>query len=159
MKDPQDDSPMIEMFLHRIVFRGAADQQYIHLRERDGERAFPIVIGTSEAMEIHRVVSNQELVRPMTHKLAYTLIQALGHRILHVDITDLRDNTFHARLVLARDDGDRRIEIDSRPSDAIALALRAHCPIRVSESVLEQVRSDRAKDKLEEPDDEGEAEE
>lgn len=159
MKDPQDDAQMIEMFLHRIVFRGQADQQYIHLRERDGERAFPIVIGTNEAMEIHRVVCNQELVRPMTHKLAYNVIEALGHRLSHVDITDLRDNTFHARLVLEPKDGARSVALDARPSDAIALALRAHCPIRVSESVLEQVRTDRAKDKLEDSDEEGESEE
>lgn len=155
MKEPEGDSRMIEMCLHRIVYRDSSREQYIHLRERDGERSFPIVIGRSEAIEIHRVVANEDEQRPMTHKLAYSLIEALEHRMATVDIVDLRDNTFHARIVLEPKEGDRRVAVDARPSDAIALALRARCPIRVAEAVLEQVRTDRAKDKLEEQEEGG----
>ena len=151
MKEP-GDARMIDVCLHRIVYRQTGDRQYIHLRERVGERSFPIVIGTPEANEIHRVVTAQELARPMTHKLAYNLIEALGHRMAHVDIVDLRDNTFHARIVLRPKEGEREVTVDARPSDAIALALRAGCPIRVAEDVLEQVRTDTAQDKPDEPD-------
>ena len=153
MTDSPQDPRMIGVRLQRIVYRTQGDRQYIHLREEGGERCFPIVIGTPEANEIHRVVTNQEMARPMTHKLAHNLIEALGHRLAKVDIVDLRDNTFHARLVITNEAGDRLVALDARPSDAIALALRAGCPIRVAEDVLEQVRTDNAQDELEEPED------
>jgi bifunctional DNase/RNase len=154
MKEPPEEARMIDVCLHRNVYRQAGERQYIHLRERDGERSFPIVIGTPEANEIHRVVMRQELARPMTHKLTHNVIQALGARMTHVDIVDLRDNTFHACIVIEGKGGAEPVTIDARPSDAIALALRAGCPIRVAEDVLEQVRTDQAQDKLEEPDEE-----
>jgi bifunctional DNase/RNase len=157
MSEPDDDARLIDVCLHRIVYRQTGDRQYIHLRERAGERSFPIIIGTPEANEIHRVVTSQELARPMTHKLAFNLVGALGARLAGVDIVDLRENTFHARVLLEPSEGGALVSVDARPSDAIALALRAGCPIRVAEDVLEQVRTDRAEDKLEEPD-EGEGE-
>lgn len=135
-----DDPEMIDVRLSRIVMRDGSDQQWIFLKEREGERGFPIIIGTGEAHEIHRVLTSFQPPRPLTHQLAYASIEALGGKLLRVDIVDLRENTFFARLVLSRN-GDE-ITLDARPSDALALGLRAGCPIRVAKSVLEQVRTD-----------------
>jgi bifunctional DNase/RNase len=142
MKDPLDEPPMVDVALNRIVIRDGADLQYIFLRELAGSRGFPIVIGTSEAHEIRRVVVGVTPERPMTHQLAYESIKALGADVKRVDIVDLRNNTFFAQLVLQDVHGARTAVVDARPSDAVALALRAKCPMRVAESVLEAVRTD-----------------
>lgn len=136
LPERMDESPMIEVELGRIVIQDGLDSQFIYLRERDKRRGFPIVIGRYEAEEIQRVVINAEPRRPLTHQLLHNVIRALGASIQRVDIVDLRENTFFARVVLSSPKGDVIPVVDSRPSDAIALALRAHCPIRVSESVF-----------------------
>lgn len=141
MKNPHPELPMVEMELGRIVIREGSDQQLIYLREVAGARGFPIVIGTAEACEIRRVVHQIESERPLTHQLAFTAIQALGGHLQRVEIVDLRHNTFFAQLVLKGKDGD--IVVDARPSDALALALRARCPVRVAEHVLADVRNDK----------------
>lgn len=130
------DSPMVPCELRRVVTHDTAERQYIFLAEKDGERWFPIVIGSGEAGEIQRVLMNRHPERPLTHQLAFSAIEALGSRIDAVEIVDLRQNTFFARMVLRGADGAEPAVVDARPSDAIALALRARCPIRVSESVL-----------------------
>ena len=142
MKDPMDGTSMVDMALSRIVIREGADQQYIFLREQGGQRGFPIVIGTAEACEIRRVVAGLQTQRPLTHQLAFEAIRALGTELKRVDIVDLRDNTFFAQLVLQNKAGELTAVVDARPSDAVALALRARCPIRVAQSVLEMVRTD-----------------
>lgn len=142
MRTPRDGAKMIDMALARIVIREGSDQQYIFLQEQGGGRGFPIVIGTSEACEIRRVVAGLPTPRPLTHQLAFETIRALGTEIVHVDIVDLRDNTFFAQIVLHRKDSEVTAVVDARPSDAVALALRARCPIRVAESVLDLVRTD-----------------
>ena len=129
------DSKMIDVTLSRIVLRDGADRQYIFLSELDGTRGFPIVIGNNEAGEIQRVVHGIEPERPLTHQLAYSAIEALDGHIESVDIVDLKHNTFYAQLLL-RGPKEAPIAIDARPSDAIALALRAKCKIRVAEDVL-----------------------
>lgn len=139
--DVPADRAMVGVRLGRIVIRDGADQQYIYLREKGGERGFPIVIGTPEALEIRRVVHDIRPERPLTHQLAYDSIRALGATLAGVDVTDLRNNTFYARILIQDPSGELQ-RIDARPSDAVALAMRAGCPIRVSESVLEQVRTD-----------------
>jgi len=144
MKDPLDEPPMIDVALNRIVIREGTEQQYIFLRERAGSRGFPIVIGTAEACEIRRVVNEIQPERPLTHQLAYESIRALGAELKRVDIVDLRNNTFFAQLVLQDERGERTAIVDARPSDAVALALRAKCPMRVAESVLEAVRTDKS---------------
>jgi bifunctional DNase/RNase len=145
------EAPMVDMLLCRIILRDGALQQYIHLKERGGERTFAIVIGSAEASEIQRVVCNQEMARPLTHQLAFNLVAELGWKIVGVDIVGLHKNTFYAEISLSSADDTQHRRVDARPSDAIALALRASCPIRVAEPVLEQVRIDRAPDQLEEP--------
>ena len=126
---------MIDVTLSRIVVRDGEERQYIVLAEVDGSRGFPIVIGNNEAGEIQRVVHGIEPERPLTHQLAYSAIGALGGRIHAVEIVDLKQNTFFARMLLETPQ-DGTIGLDARPSDAIALALRAKCPIRVAEAVL-----------------------
>jgi bifunctional DNase/RNase len=137
-----DEQAMVEVHLARIVIRDGADRQYIYLVEKEGSRGFPIVIGNNEAGEIHRVVHQIEPERPLTHQLAFNAMQALGASLKHVDIVDLRRNTYYAQLVLQGQAGDELAVVDARPSDAIALALRAQCTIRVAESVLQQACDD-----------------
>jgi len=94
------------------------------------------------------VVTGLETERPMTHQLMHDSIQALGAQLASVDIVDVRQNTFFARIVLQDEGGSVVATLDARPSDSIALAMRARCPLRVSESVLEQVRTDKGQDPL-----------
>ena len=131
---------MIDVALTRIVIRDGADRQYIYLSDPASKRSFPIVIGNNEAGEIHRVVHKIEPERPLTHQLTFAAIQALGARIKSVDIVDLKQNTFYARIVLEHETNNTQTEIDARPSDAIALALRAGCQIRVAEPVIERAK-------------------
>jgi bifunctional DNase/RNase len=140
--DPLPQSRMVEVVLGRIVIREHADRQYVYLVERGGQRGFPIVIGSAEAAEIQRVVAGIECERPLTHQLAYSILQSLGATLKRCDIVDLRQNTFFAQLVLETASPTSSVVLDARPSDAIALALRAGCALRVAESVLEQARSD-----------------
>ena len=139
---------MIEMRLGRIVMREDSAPQYIFLTERNGARGFPIVIGAGEAAEIHRVVTSTESPRPLTHQLAHSILHALDAEIVRCDIVDLRQNTFFAQIVLRRRSSNEVAIVDARPSDAIALALRAKATIRVAESVLAQVRTDASTDPL-----------
>lgn len=132
---------MIDVRLTRVVIRDETDA-HIFLTEVEGGRGFPIVIGRAEAAEIHRVLTGADPPRPMTHRLAYQAIEELGGTITRVDVIGLQDNTFYARLTVERD-GDPTV-LDARPSDALALGLRAGCAIRVAESILEEVRTDES---------------
>ncbi len=133
---------MIEVQLGRIVIHEHGDSQYIFLVEKNGKRHFPIVIGKNEVHEIHRVISRDEPARPLTHQLAFTMLEKLGGTITRCEIVNLQRNTFFANLLVARGGEAAPLRIDARPSDAIALALRAKAPIFVADSVLEQVRTD-----------------
>jgi len=144
MKDPTEGTRMIDVMLKRIVIRDGSEEQYIFLRERGGHRGFPIVIGTSEAWEISRVVNKKQPKRPLTHQLAYEILRTLGANLKRVDIIALRENTFFAQIVLQNGSGELTAVVDARPSDAVALALRAGCPVRVAETVLDLVRTDRS---------------
>lgn len=130
---------MIEMQLARIVIRETSDQQSVVLREKDGERQFPIVIGLFEAVAIDRCVRDRKTKRPMTHDLMASLVPALGAKLERVIISDLRENTFYATLIFATSAGPVPVEVDARPSDAIALAVHVNAPIFVQERVLESV--------------------
>ena len=129
---------LVEVELARVVIQQKGEQQYIHLREKSGTRTFPIVIGFHEIEEINRKLCGIQAPRPLTHDLVGRLLRTLGWRLQRVVITELRDNTFFATVTLAVDG--REIEIDSRPSDAIALALRTRAPIFVEELVLEHAK-------------------
>lgn len=136
------ENGMIDCTVGRLVLQDGADRQFIYLTEREGTRGFSIVIGSSEAHEIHRVLHDWEPDRPLTHKLTTELVGALGAAIKHVDVVDLKQNTFFAQVVLQNDAGDVLAVVDARPSDAIALALRARCPIRVAESVIDEATTE-----------------
>lgn len=129
----------VEMKLSRIIISEINDEQVIYLREVDGTRDFPILIGFFEATSIDRRVKAERPPRPLTHDLIVNIIEALGGEPDSVVITELRDRTYYAKLRV-RLDGEI-VEIDSRPSDAIAIAVtcQPHLPIYVAEEVLEEV--------------------
>ena len=126
----------IRMELSRILITETQDYQLIELREVDGERKFPIVIGLYEAAAIERRLKNIPIQRPQTHELLAQTIDAMGGKLAQIVINDLRDHTFFAQLVIEL--GGRTIEVDSRPSDAIALGIANDVPIFVEEHVLEE---------------------
>ncbi len=130
-------SGMVEMELARIIINDSSEQQFIFLREKGGQRQFPIVISMMEALAIDRFVKEQETPRPLTHELMNKVIGGLGAHISRVEVTELKNGTFYANLVLQRDGSE--IEVDARPSDAIALAIRNGSQIFVAEQVLEEV--------------------
>ena len=127
----------VQMELSRIIISEMQDQQIIVLREVDGERTFPIVIGANEAMAIDRRLKGIPTPRPMTHDLLANVIEQLGGTIDRIEINNLQDHTFFARIHI-RQDGET-VEIDSRPSDAIALGIATTVPIYVAEHVLDEV--------------------
>ncbi len=128
---------MVQVELRRIMICETSDHQHIVLKEKDGEREFPIVIGLYEAMAIDRGVKHLAMPRPLTHDLLWAVIQKLGASLDQVLINDLRDGTFYATLVLSRNG--ERIEMDCRPSDAIALAVQGSVPIFAAEHVIYEV--------------------
>jgi bifunctional DNase/RNase len=127
----------IQVELKRIIITETSDQQVIFLKEVAGERAFPIVIGSTEAFAIDRRLKGQPTPRPQTHELLSSVIEKLDGKLERILINDLQDHTFFARLVI-RHSG-KTIEIDSRPSDAIALGVSNDVPIFVAEHVLDDV--------------------
>ncbi|MFA5793530.1 MAG: bifunctional nuclease family protein [Candidatus Brocadiia bacterium] len=125
---------MIEMELSKIVINEASEEQIIILKEKQGTRIFPIVIGIYEAAALDRQVRNVKTARPLTHDLIISILKGLEISVKRVVINDLQNNTFYARL-LVQNNG-REVEIDSRPSDAIVLASHLNCPIFVEEKIL-----------------------
>ncbi len=126
----------LEAELSRIIINEMSDQQVIVLKERHGERSFPIVIGIVEIFAIDRRLKGIEPARPMTHDLLANVIENLGASIEKIVISDLQQHVFYARIHLNLDG--RIIEIDSRPSDAIALGVATEAPIYVADHVFEQ---------------------
>src|SRR5262245_18398997 len=125
------------MKLRRIVISEIHEQQVIVLREVEGDRSFPIVIGVFDATSIERRVKGMPPPRPLTHDLLSNLIENLGGELQDVFISELGDHTYYAKLRI-RQEGELT-EIDSRPSDAISLAVTPKVPIYVSEEVLDEV--------------------
>ena len=125
----------IEVELSRIIINEKSDQQFIVLKEKNGERRISIVIGIVEAFAIDRKIKGFEMPRPMTHELLQSIIHNLGAGVEKITVTELRDQTFFAVISLKKQDSSV-IEIDARPSDAIALATSVKAPIFVNEEVL-----------------------
>jgi uncharacterized protein len=125
------------MELNKIIISEMQNEQIIVLKEVDGDRTFPIVIGSSEAMAIDRRLKGHPTPRPMTHDLLANVIEHLGGRLERIEINNLQSHTFFARLHIRQDGQD--IEVDSRPSDAIALGIASTVPIYVAEHVLDEV--------------------
>jgi bifunctional DNase/RNase len=127
----------VQMELHKIIISEMQDQQIIVLKEVDGERKFPIVIGSTEAYAIDRRLKGIPTPRPLTHDLLANVVETMGGYIDRIEINDLQAHTFFARIHI-RQNG-KTLEVDSRPSDAIALGIATVVPIFVAEHVLEEV--------------------
>ena len=129
----------VQMQLARIIISEISDNQVIYLQEIGGERQFPILIGIFEATSIdRRVKEDYNPPRPLTHDLIVSIAEQLGAEFDSVVINELREHTYFAKLRLKKDG--EIIEVDARPSDAIAVAVTfsPHLPIFVSEEVLEE---------------------
>ncbi len=131
---------LIQMRLSRIIISEIHEQQVVYLREVDGSREFPIVIGIFEASSIDRRVRKQPTVpRPLTHDLVVNAIVQMGGELDHIKIHDMKDGTFYASICVKQKG--QLVEIDSRPSDAIAVAVTCDpvLPIFVAEDVVNAV--------------------
>lgn len=128
---------MVEMELNKIIINEKRHEQIIVLKEKEGARRLPIIIGLLEATAIKMKLGGLDTPRPMTHDLLQSVIEGLGARLERIVVDKLEDNTFHAKLVI--NTGDSQVKyIDARPSDSIALAVRMKAPIFVEEEVLKK---------------------
>lgn len=127
---------MIEVTIDSIRMSMISSQRVVILREKAAGRYLPIWIGPSEADAIAVKLQNMSVPRPLTHDLLSSVIGSLGATVAFVVVNELKDDTFYAKIVLNVNGG--QIEIDSRPSDAIALAVRTKSPLFVEESVLDK---------------------
>ena len=131
----------VEMQLARIIISEINENQVVFLKEVEGDRQFPILIGIFEATSIDRRVKEVQRPRPLTHDLVVGIVDSLGGELDSVVISALKDHTYFANLRIKRDG--EIIEIDARPSDAIAVAVtcQPHLPIYVEEEVLNEAIS------------------
>lgn len=127
---------MIEVTIDSIRVSLMSQHRIVVLKEESGSRFLPIWIGPFEADAITLQLQGVDAPRPLTHDLLKTVIETLGGEVLHIVISGLEKNTYYARIVLDVD-GDT-VEIDSRPSDAIALGVRVNAPVYVAEEVMDQ---------------------
>ena len=141
---------MIEMTVMGIALDTRTGSPIVVLHDKDNRKALPIWIGSAEASAIIRKIENLVVSRPMTHDLIINIIEKAGYRLDRIEINDVEKETYFATLCLVNKDGNE-IEIDSRPSDAIAVAIRVDAPIFVAASVLSNgsVSTDSAKDEEE----------
>jgi uncharacterized protein len=126
---------VVEARVNGLILEQKTQQNVVILKEAGGERILPIWIGPGEAHAIRRILSDEPFPRPLTHDLLVLLVEGLKARVTRVVISDLRESTFFAAVVVQRDD--EVLSIDARPSDSIAVALRAKAPIFVNEELLQ----------------------
>lgn len=136
---------LVQMRVEGMLFDPRSNMYILLLKEVDGSNTLPIWIGKPEADSIALALGKVETPRPLTHDLVKNIADGLKVKIAKIVITEIQDNTYYALLCL--NDGKKETYIDSRPSDAVAVALRASAPIFVEENVLEQKS---ASDELEE---------
>ena len=127
---------MIELTVHSVLVSLISNQRIVLLQQQDQERYLPIWIGPFEADAIALELSGASIARPLTHDLIKNLLDTLEAEVCMVIIHDLRDSTFYGQIILKWQEN--TLEIDSRPSDAIAVALRANAPIFVSDEVIDE---------------------
>lgn len=127
---------MVKVEIFGLALDESGKSPIIVLKDENETMVLPIWIGAMEAMSISMAINKIPFPRPMTHDLLLNVIQSMGGEINRVEVTDIENGTFFAEIVVATDAETRRI--DSRPSDAIALAVRAECPILVGESVMKE---------------------
>lgn len=138
---------MIEMKVMGIALDTRTGSPIVVLHDKENRRALPIWIGSAEASSIIRKIENLSVTRPMTHDLIISIIEKTGYKLSKVEINDVEKETYYATIFLEDSEG-KEIEIDSRPSDAIAVAIRINAPIFVTANVLSNgsVSTDSAKD-------------
>lgn len=133
-----DKDSLIEVELMRIIIDETRLEQVVVLKEREGKRTLPIVIGTAEAAAIKMEISGVQPTRPLTHDLLRDAVNSLGAKLERIVVDSLKDNTFYAKLHFVNSDS-KPIVVDARPSDSIALALRTKSPIFVARDVMDSV--------------------
>jgi uncharacterized protein len=129
----------IEMTIKGLMIDPITNMPIIILRDQEGQRVLPIWVGVFEANAIALQIENVQTPRPMTHDLLKNVIDDLSARVDRIVVCELKENTFYARIHMSVNG--RALEVDARPSDAIALALRTHSPIYVEEAVIQNARS------------------
>ena len=129
----------IEMTIKGLMIDPITNMPIIILRDQEGQRILPIWVGVFEANAIALQIENVQTPRPMTHDLLKNIIDDLSAQVERIVVTELKENTFYARIHLRKNG--HSIEVDARPSDAIALALRTRSPIFVEEAVIQNARS------------------
>lgn len=141
---------MIEMRVMGIALDTRTGSPIVVLHDKENRKALPIWIGSAEASAIIRKIENLSVTRPMTHDLIIGIIEKTGYELDRIEISDVEKETYFATLILKDDEG-KEIEVDARPSDAIAVAIRIDAPIFVSPKVLSSgsVSTDSAKDEEE----------
>ena len=127
---------MQEMTIYGVSFDLVGKQPIVLLKTADGNKFLPIWIGHPEAAAILMKLQSQAPPRPMTHDLVTDMLEQLGAQVVRITVTELRENTFYAQITVQLDGSE--IEVDSRPSDAIALAIRAEAPIFAADRVIEE---------------------
>jgi hypothetical protein len=125
---------MQEMLIYGVSFDLVGKQPIVLLKTADGNKFLPIWIGHPEAAAILMKLQSQASARPMTHDLVSDMLEQLGASIKQITVTELRENTFFAQITVVQDG--QEIDVDSRPSDAIALAIRAEAPIFAADDVI-----------------------
>jgi bifunctional DNase/RNase len=120
--------------LHKIIITETSEEQIVILKEKEGERQVPIVIGIYEAAALDRKIKNAKTPRPLTHDLIEGIMKSLEAQLTKIVVTDLRNNTFYAKLTLKCNG--KEVEVDSRPSDALVLAVQFKAPVYIAEKVL-----------------------
>lgn len=132
----EPDQNLIKVSLEGIRIDTKTNMPVILLKEEDGDRYLPIWIGPPEALAITLELSQTKTPRPMTHDLIINIFKALDITVRNVIISDIKENTFYAIITMEDKDG-KLVKIDSRPSDAIAIAVRVNCEIFVTEDILD----------------------
>ena len=127
---------VVEVKINGLAVDANAKSHVVILKEKDGERVLPIWIGPAEAQAIARELAGQRFQRPLTHDLLANIVEGLKARVTRVVISELKDNTFFAQLLIDR--GGDSVVIDARPSDSIAVALRCGADIFVNEKLLNE---------------------
>jgi len=155
-------SEMKEVELYRIVHSDQSPECQMYLRERGGRRVFPVIIAMNEMAEIHRKVHGIATRRPMTHDIFRGLVDAVGAKLEAVEITELKEDVFYASMRLLLPDG-RRVDLDARPSDAVAIATGCGAKLYAAERILQDIgiveaesspESPRSRDEDDDADDE-----
>ena len=127
---------MQEMVIYGVSFDLVGKQPIVLLKTAEGNKFLPIWIGHPEAAAILMKLQSASTPRPMTHDLVTDMLDQLGAQVIRITVTELRENTFYAQITVQQDGSE--VEIDSRPSDAIALAIRADAPIFAADEVIEE---------------------